>query len=383
MAAAEGVCARLLRVGVLRPHQERLGPLVRHGRVRQPGQGPRLSRAPFGLRVGLTQCRSSAATTASSSAARSAPRTRGGAAEARAPAARRRHEAPWLLGRHDVTPPLDDERAPRGPRARRRLRLRAGPRPALVTRRRAAGRRARLRRRAPRAAVLRPARLYAEAAAEPDRDEALWLLFIAHLGPLEGADPWSAVRAARTPWADGAGLAEREHTPGPRGSWDPAGGDRAIAAYRAWAERSGGLARGWDGDAAWTPERRFGRLGERLALPGFHRSARFDLLVTAGRLGVVPTAADGLHLGGTIPSRPRPSASSASATPACSIGAPATWPRPRRSRSTRSTWRCGTSSFPAGSTWAPATTSRTPRLERSPPPRSASSSPSADVRETS
>ncbi len=147
-----------------------------------------------------------------------------------------------------------------------------------------------------------PPGLYAEAAAEPDRDEALWLLFlIAHLGPLEGADPWSAVRAARTPWADGAGLADGEHAAGPRGSWDPAGGDRAIAAYRAWAERSGGLARGWDGEAGWTPERRFGRLWERLALPGFHRSARFDLLVTAGRLGVVPTAADGLHLGGTDP----------------------------------------------------------------------------------
>ena len=148
-----------------------------------------------------------------------------------------------------------------------------------------------------------PPGLYAEAAAEPDRDEALWLLFlIAHLGPLEGDDPWAAVRAARIPWADGAGLAEGDDvTPGPRGSYDAAGGQRAPAAYRAWAERSGGLTRGWDGDAAWTPERRFGRLWERLALPGFQRAARYDLLVTAGRLGVVPTAADGLHLGGTDP----------------------------------------------------------------------------------
>jgi hypothetical protein len=147
-----------------------------------------------------------------------------------------------------------------------------------------------------------PPGLYAEAGAETDRDEALWLLFlIAHLSPLEAADPWTAIAAARTPWAAGEGLPDGEALVGPRASLDPAAGDRAAAAYRAWAERSGGLSRAWDGEAAWTPERRFGRLWERLALPGFHRAARFDMLTTAGRLGVAAVVADGLHLGGGDP----------------------------------------------------------------------------------
>ncbi len=38
------------------------------------------------------------------------------------------------------------------------------------------------------------------------------------------------------------------------------------------------------GDPGWGPTRRFDRLLERLALPGLARSARYDLLVTLGRL---------------------------------------------------------------------------------------------------
>ncbi|MGB8877131.1 MAG: hypothetical protein WCD11_12470, partial [Solirubrobacteraceae bacterium] len=52
------------------------------------------------------------------------------------------------------------------------------------------------------------------------------------------------------------------------------------------------------GDDAWTPERRFARAYERLALPGLHRDARFDLLVTLGRLGVYDMQAASLALGG-------------------------------------------------------------------------------------
>ena len=63
-------------------------------------------------------------------------------------------------------------------------------------------------------------------------------------------------------------------------------GTRTLEAYRAWAARAGSQAAAYTGDAAWPPERRFARAFERLALPGLHRDARFDLLVTLGRLGV-------------------------------------------------------------------------------------------------
>ena len=46
------------------------------------------------------------------------------------------------------------------------------------------------------------------------------------------------------------------------------------------------------------PQRRFERLFERLALPGFGRTGRYDLLVTLGRLGLYELRADSLHLAG-------------------------------------------------------------------------------------
>ncbi len=71
-----------------------------------------------------------------------------------------------------------------------------------------------------------------------------------------------------------------------------------VDAYRAWAQRAGSQAAAFGGEAAWTPERRFARAFERLALPGFHRDARFDLLVTLGRLGVYEVRAGSLQIGG-------------------------------------------------------------------------------------
>jgi hypothetical protein len=41
------------------------------------------------------------------------------------------------------------------------------------------------------------------------------------------------------------------------------------------------------GELAWTPERRFDRVFERLSLPGFGRPGRYELLVSLGRLGLV------------------------------------------------------------------------------------------------
>jgi hypothetical protein len=71
------------------------------------------------------------------------------------------------------------------------------------------------------------------------------------------------------------------------------------AAYRNWVERSGGTqVDAFRGDPSWTPERRFERLFERLALPGFPRGSRYELLVTLGRLGLYELRAGSLQLAG-------------------------------------------------------------------------------------
>lgn len=85
---------------------------------------------------------------------------------------------------------------------------------------------------------------------------------------------------------------------GPRGprAHDAAGVALAVPAQL--AQRSGGsLAAGLQGEASWTPERRFARLLDRLALKGLPRAVRYDLLVALGRSGALPLRADGLHLG--------------------------------------------------------------------------------------
>ncbi len=84
---------------------------------------------------------------------------------------------------------------------------------------------------------------------------------------------------------------------GPRSSHEPGSGSRTLLAYAQWAERAGGQAAAFSGDEGWTPERRFARVFERLALPGLGRAARYELLVSLGRLGVFDLRADSLHLG--------------------------------------------------------------------------------------
>jgi hypothetical protein len=139
-----------------------------------------------------------------------------------------------------------------------------------------------------------PPGVYAEIAAEPDAEEALWLAFLAaYLSPAEGEDPFGGIRAARVPWASGE-LPDLSRVPrGLRASGD----ERTLAAYRAWAERSGSQGAALSGEAAWTPQRRFDRVFERLALPGLDRGARYDFLVTAGRLGLADVQGAALHLG--------------------------------------------------------------------------------------
>lgn len=85
---------------------------------------------------------------------------------------------------------------------------------------------------------------------------------------------------------------------GPRGPRAHDASGAALAVPAQLAQRSAGsLTAGLQGEASWTPERRFARLFDRLALKGLPRAVRFDLLVALGRSGALDVRADGLHLG--------------------------------------------------------------------------------------
>ncbi len=162
-----------------------------------------------------------------------------------------------------------------------------------------------------------PPDLYGEvrALAAQDIERATWSCFlIAYFSPLEGEDPFAGIRIALGATRDGGAydlgrLGDLDEIPlGPRTSHDPARGASTLLAYRHWAERAGGgpvgdvaageggAARSFEGDPAWSPQRRFERGFERLALPGFGRMGRYDLLVTLGCLGLYELRADSLHL---------------------------------------------------------------------------------------
>jgi hypothetical protein len=156
-----------------------------------------------------------------------------------------------------------------------------------------------------------PPGLYGEARAlaVDDLERATWTFFLlAYLGPLEHEDdPYSSIRSvlaaapspnaeAQFPDLDGIAL-------GPRSSHESNRGAATLNAYRQWVQRAGAPGAlqsvAFRGDAAWTPERRFERLFERLALPGFGRVGRYELLVTLGRLGLYELHPDSLHLAGS------------------------------------------------------------------------------------
>jgi hypothetical protein len=193
-----------------------------------------------------------------------------------------------------------------------------------------------------------PPDLYGEVRglAEEDIERATWTCFlIAYLSPLDGEDPFLGIRlvldvAPDSVACDEEALEDLDRIPlGPRTSHDPARGATTLLAYRRWAERAGGVAavddgeaaapvvgsgetagravpaldgvvpvadrhvaadaggsaRAFEGDPEWTPQRRFERGFERLALPGFGRMGRYDLLVTLGRLGLYELRGDSLH----------------------------------------------------------------------------------------
>src|SRR3954471_15206207 len=122
-------------------------------------------------------------------------------------------------------------------------------------------------------------------AEEPEVEEALWLAFLLSLVDPSAPELHAAIVAGRPGWATG----ELPDIPGA----DP----RTVPAYRAWVARSGSQAQAFLGEPAWSPERRFGRVFERLALPGLNRTSRYELLVTLGAAGTAALAADALHIG--------------------------------------------------------------------------------------
>jgi hypothetical protein len=145
-----------------------------------------------------------------------------------------------------------------------------------------------------------PPSLYSEARACEDLEQATWMCFLAaYLSPLQGEQSFVGIRQALlSSWESGS-VSDLEDVPlGPRSSHDPARGPETLIAYRRFAEHAGSQQAAFTGEPAWTPQRRFERLFERLALPGFTRAARFDLLVTLGRLGCYQLHADSLHLAG-------------------------------------------------------------------------------------
>jgi hypothetical protein len=131
---------------------------------------------------------------------------------------------------------------------------------------------------------LEPPGPYEEVATEPDLEQATWLAFLlALIGP-DAPDAQDVVAAAAPRFEDG----ELPDLPGDHG--------RAIAAYRQWAQRAGSQAAGFTGEADWSPQRRFARVFERLALPGLGRAPRYELLVTLGAAGVYEMVPDLLQL---------------------------------------------------------------------------------------
>ena len=144
-----------------------------------------------------------------------------------------------------------------------------------------------------------PPNFYAEARDCGDIEQATWICVLAaYLSPPQGEQPFAGVSEVllSCDWASGS-LPDLQGVPlGPRTSHDPARGAETLSAYRRFVEHAGSQQQAFAGEPEWTPQRRFARLFERLALPGFGRMGRYDLLVTLGRLGLYDLRADSLQL---------------------------------------------------------------------------------------
>jgi hypothetical protein len=160
-----------------------------------------------------------------------------------------------------------------------------------------------------RALASSPPDLYGEimAVADGDLEQATWAcLLTAYLCPLEGEAPFAGIRLALS--QDRGTLEDLGQIAlGPRTCHDHARGPETLVAYRRWIAQASSARLAFDGDPGWSAQRRFERLFERLALPGFARRGRYELLVLLGRLGLYELQADSLHLtGGRGPSASDP-----------------------------------------------------------------------------
>ncbi len=133
---------------------------------------------------------------------------------------------------------------------------------------------------------------------EGELQRATWMCFLTvYLSPLQREDPFAGIRMAlqrgEMPTLEGIPL-------GPRTSHTPERGQETLLAYRHWVDRGGrspsGRPLAFVGEESWSPERRFERVFERLALPGFGRMGRYELLATLGRLDVFELHAGSLRL---------------------------------------------------------------------------------------
>jgi hypothetical protein len=132
---------------------------------------------------------------------------------------------------------------------------------------------------------LEPPGPYDAVATEPDPEQATWLAFLLALAGPDAPELQDAITAAAPRFADGELPAVSDAQA------------RTVAAYRQWADRAGAQATGFTGEQDWSPQRRFARVFERLALPGMSRAARFELLATLGAAGLYDLAPDQLQLG--------------------------------------------------------------------------------------
>ena len=179
---------------------------------------------------------------------------------------------------------------------------------------------------------LEPPGPYEAVAAEPDLEQATWLAFLlALIGP-DAPDAQARLAEAPPRWEDGdlSGV--------------PDTFARGIGSYRQWAARAGSQAAAFTGEPDWTPQRRFARVFERLALPGLTRATRFEYSPRSAPRSSIPSRPTrSSSAWRTMRRRWPPSGCCSRATACCSSGVRATWRPPPSCRSPRSTaaWRCG------------------------------------------
>lgn len=115
-----------------------------------------------------------------------------------------------------------------------------------------------------------------------DAEHATWVAFLLAVAGPDQPELQAAIATARP------GVGEAPDAGVPAG---------AVRGYQAFVARQGGSQRAaFTGDEGWTPERRFGRVFERMTIPGFGRAERFEMLAALGAAGVYPLAADALHV---------------------------------------------------------------------------------------